>query len=98
MSRKRRRQRNSNGIISISILVLVLLAVLGIQIIKLKRQEANYAKQEEQLREQYVSETQRATELAELEEYMKSIEYIEEMAKSKLGLVYDNEIIYKERR
>lgn len=98
MGRLKKRLRNSNGMISIVIFVVVILAVMSIQIVKLKKQDANYAKQESQMREQYADETQREKDLAELEEYMKTREYIEEMAKSKLGLVYDNEIIYKEKK
>ena len=46
--------------------------------------------------QQYEDETERAAELDELEEYMGSSEYIEDVAKSKLGLTYENEIIFKE--
>ena len=48
------------------------------------------------LMQQYEDETERAAELDELEEYMGSSEYIEDVAKSKLGLTYENEIIFKE--
>ena len=49
-----------------------------------------------ELMQQYEDETERAAELDELEEYMGSSEYIEDVAKSKLGLTYENEIIFKE--
>jgi cell division protein DivIC len=32
-----------------------------------------------------------------METYMNSSEYIEDVAKSKLGLAYENEIIFKEK-
>ena len=42
------------------------------------------------------SATQLKTEIEELEEYMNSDEYIEQVAKEKLGMVKDGEIIFKE--
>ena len=43
-----------------------------------------------------LSEKNRTTEIEELEEYMNSDEYIEQVAKEKLGMVKDGEIIFKE--
>ena len=98
MSERTKRRRQSNGMISISLIVLVFLVVMGVQIVKLKEQEKNYAKQESQLKEQLAGETQRAEELSVLEKYMQTTSYIEDVAKNKLGLVYENEIIYKEKK
>lgn len=98
MSKRAKRRRHSNGMISISLIVLVFLVVMGVQIVKLKEQEKNYAKQESQLKEQLAGETQRAEELSVLEKYMQTTSYIEDVAKNKLGLVYENEIIYKEKK
>ena len=39
-----------------------------------------------------------STEIDDLETYMKSSQYIEDVAKSKLGLTYKNEIIFKEKK
>lgn len=49
------------------------------------------------LQEQIESETQRTTEIEELQDYMQSDEYLEQVAKEKLGFVKDGEIIFKER-
>ena len=48
--------------------------------------------------QQYEEETERSTEIDDLETYMKSSQYIEDVAKSKLGLTYKNEIIFKEKK
>ena len=98
MSKRTKRRRQSNGMISISLIVLVFLVVMGVQIVKLKEQEKSYAKQESQLKEQLAGETQRAEELPVLEKYMQTTSYIEDVAKHKPGLVYENEIIYKEKK
>lgn len=98
MSRRKGGRRRSNGMISISIIVLIFLIVMGVQIVKLSNQEKNYAKQESQLLDRLNEESQRTEDLTKLEQYMKTIQYVEDVAKNKLGLVYDNEIIYKEKK
>ena len=42
-------------------------------------------------------ERDRQEELKEYEEYIESQEYIEDQAQSKLGLLYDNQIIFREK-
>ena len=42
-------------------------------------------------------ESERADEIESMQQYMQSDQYIEDIAKSKLGLAYDNEIIFKEK-
>ena len=69
---------------------------MAVQIYRIKQKDDNYAAKEQELMQQYEDETERAAELDELEEYMGSSEYIEDVAKSKLGLTYENEIIFKE--
>ncbi len=97
MSTRRRRQRK-NGAVSIAIIVLAFLIVMSVQIFKLKQKEAAYAAQEAELREAYEQETERAEEIESLADYVQSDQYIIDMAHSKLGLAYDNEIIFKESK
>ncbi len=96
MNRRRKRRRNT-GTVAITIIVLAFLVVMSIQIYRLKLKDAEYAAREQELKQEFEEETQRATEIDNLEEYMKSSEYIEDVAKSKLGLTYKNEIIFKEK-
>jgi cell division protein DivIC len=77
--------------------VLAFLAVMTVQIINIKAKDAEYEAKEEELQQQYAEETERASEIDDMETYMKSSEYIEDIAKSKLGLTYKNEIIFKEK-
>lgn len=97
MSTHRRRQRK-NGTVSIAIIVLAFLIVMSVQIFKLKQKEAAYAAQEAELKEAYEQETERAEEIESLADYVQSDQYIIDMAHSKLGLAYDNEIIFKESK
>ncbi len=47
------------------------------------------------LQEQILEEQKRTTQIEDLESYMKSDDYIEQVAKDKLGMVKDGEIIFK---
>ena len=68
---------------------------MSVQIYRLKQKEAIYAQREQNLEELIADETQREKELEELDLYTKSVEYIKDMA-NKMGLVFENEIIFKE--
>lgn len=92
-----RRRKNSTGALSVMVIVIAFLMVMTIQIGRLKEKDATYAAQEKELQQQYEEEQARAEKIDETAAYMKSNEYIEDVAKSKLGLAYENEIIFKER-
>ena len=95
MTGKRKKNSNNAGTMSIIFIVLVFLVVMSIQIYKLKQKDDILAEREQNLMEQLSEEMQREDELKELDLYTRSMEYIKEMA-NKLGLVYENEIIFKE--
>ena len=75
----------------------MLLGVMSVQILSLYNKNQSYQVREQELKTQLESEQQRQTELKEYEDYVKSDEYVEQEAKSKLGLVHPNEIIFKEK-
>jgi cell division protein DivIC len=70
--------------------------VVGINSISLKQKNATYAAREQELLAQIADEDARTLELEELATYTKTKKYAEEVAKDKLGLVYENEIIFQE--
>ncbi|MCC8168384.1 MAG: septum formation initiator family protein [Clostridiales bacterium] len=92
----RSRKGQRAGVASIGIVVMVFMVIMGAQIVRLNNKLDEKEARLSELQEQYEEELLRTSELEELEAYMQSDEYIEEMARSKLGLVYDDEIIYKE--
>ena len=82
---------------SMAFLAIVMIgAVVGINSISLKQKQAKDIAIEQELQQQIDAETARSEQLKELETYTKTKKYAEEVAKDKLGLVYDNEIIFKE--
>ena len=95
MAGKRKKGGNSAGTMSILFIVIVFVVVLSIQIYKLKEKDELLKEREESLMQQLEEEIQREEDLKELDLYTRSMEYIKDMA-NKLGLVYENEIIFKE--
>lgn len=96
MSSRRKRTQNRAGKLCISLIVIMFLTVMSVQIVKLYHKDQEYSAREQQLTEELEEETQRQADLEEYEEYTKSREYVEDVAKSRLGLVYDNQIVFKE--
>lgn len=102
-SRKRKtpefkRARNENRLgMTVAMLAIVIMAlVVGVNSISLKQKEKAYAAREQELLELIAVEEARAEELVNFSTYTKTKKYAEEVAKEKLGLVYENEIIFQE--
>ena len=95
MAGKRKKSGNNAGTLSIIFIVLVFVVVMSIQIYKLKEKDKLLAEREQNLMQQLTEEMLREEELKELDLYTRSMEYIKDMA-NKLGIVYENEIIFKE--
>ncbi len=95
---RRRRKQNKSSMICITLIVLTLTGVMSVQIISVYEKNQSYLDQETELQAQLESEEQRKKELKEYEKYVNTKEYIEQVAKTKLGLVYSNEIIFKEKK
>lgn len=99
---KKRRQRSRNkqnraGMLCISCIVLFLAVVMSVQIFRLHEKNVAYKAQEKELSAQLENEQERQEAIEAYGEYVTTREYIEQIAKSKLGLVYPNEIIFKEK-
>ena len=96
MRMRRQRKQNKAGIVSVTLIVLILIGVMSVQIVSLYQKNEGYKKRETDLKAKLESEQQRQEEIQEYEAYVTTKEYIEQIAKTKLGLVYSNEIIFKE--
>lgn len=95
MSRRRRKkkQRNSKGLSLVAFVVVVFCLVLFIRTQNLKNQSEELAEKKASIEKQIADEEQRTKDLEELEKYMQTKKYMEEVAKEKLGLVYPDEIL-----
>ena len=85
------------GRVSIAYIVVFLLIVMLFQIFRLRQKDQEYIAREAELTLQMEEETERESRISDYEEYIGSKKYIEDTAKSKLGLVYENEIIFKRK-
>ena len=94
-SKKKRRLQHRISVISISCVVLLLMVILGVGSISLQEKNRNYKAQEAELEEKIAAEIAREEEIAELEAYVGTDKYVEDVAKEKLGLINPNEIIFK---
>lgn len=90
-----RRRQHKMSIIGISCVIVMLAVVLSVGSISLHEKNENYKAQEAKLEAQLLEEQARAEEISELEEYVGTDEYVEDVAKEKLGLIYPNEILFK---
>lgn len=92
--RVRKKQNKFSEILVITVLVLMM-AIVSYNRYELGKKLDAYEKQEKLLDEQIAAEQARTEEIAEYAKYTKTKAYAEKIAKEKLGLVNENEIIYK---
>lgn len=92
------RKKNQNGaaMIMITFVVLMILVVVLIKSTELREKKAYYEAREAELMEQIAEEEARSEQLAEYEKYTQTKKYYEDVAKDKLGMVYEGEIVFKE--
>ena len=85
----RRSQDHKRSVLAISAVVLLLTVMVSANSMTLKAKNREYQAQETELKEQIQAEKDRSEEIKELDKY------VEDVAKEKLGLVHNNEIIFK---
>lgn len=79
----------------ICMVLVILSGVLAVSSVKLNAKNAQYKAQEEELEAQIRKEEQRAEEVKEFEEYVKTDDYIRDTAEEKLDLVDPGEILFR---
>ncbi|MBQ6128237.1 MAG: septum formation initiator family protein [Lachnospiraceae bacterium] len=98
MARKvafRRKRQNRLGMALVSFVVLMLMAVILFKSRELKMKQAEYQQKEATLQAQIDEEHERTSRLTDYEKYTKTDKFVEEIAKEKLGLLYENEILFR---
>ena len=95
--RNKKRQKGSNRreMICISAVVLVLMGVVFVQSNRLQTKNEGYEKEIARLSEEIEKESERAQEIEELWEYVQTTDYAAEAAREKLGMVGENEILFR---
>jgi cell division protein DivIC len=88
--------QNRHAMRVILVAVVILMAVLFLQSGRLEKRIQAGDQQISELESKTEEENQRTDEIKQLQKYMQSDEYKEQVAKDKLGMVKDGEIIFKE--
>lgn len=96
--KKKARKNGRTTELSITVVLCCLVAVLTVKGISLQQKVNANASRLSSLDSQIKEEKQRTDEITALKEYMQTDEYIEKTAREKLGMVKDNEILFKESR
>lgn len=81
--------------ITVISVVLIFALVLGTRIIALKAKERQYIEKEQAILARVAEEEERAKTLEEYRVYVQTKQYVEQVAKDKLGLVNPDEILLK---
>lgn len=92
---KNRKGHNRIGMLLVLTAVIMLLITLSVKSYGLYAKNQNYIETEKELEAKIDDEKDRTKELEDLQKYMQTKKYVEEIAKDKLGLVNKDEIIFK---
>ena len=90
----RRKKQNRMSMILITIAVIVLTIVVGYSVYNMKIELDENKEKIESLNKEYAEEEKRKEEIAEYQKYTQTDEFVEDVAREKLGLVYDDEIVF----
>lgn len=99
--KKRKRRAKSRAwqhkvsILAISGVIVLLAIIVSVACVPLHKKNNRLKAQEATLEEQLQEQDARAEEIEELEDYVGTDEYVEDVAKEKLGLINENEILFQ---
>lgn len=93
--KKKERLGNRMALVGITFVVISLAVVVNFRGASLREKDLAYQIKEENLARQVEEEKERAAKLEEERIYVQTKEYIEKVAKEKLGLVNPDEILLK---
>lgn len=94
----RKRPQNRFGMFLVSLVVIMILISVAVKGVELQQKVDEKAAQVEQLESQIEAEKKRSLEIAEFGKEAQTKGYIENIAREKLGLVYKDEILFKQNK
>lgn len=92
----RRRHQNRFSMFLVSLVVVMIMIVVAVKSVDLGRKTDAKVQEELLLDEQIAAEKERAEEIEAFSKEVQTKGYIERVAREKLGLVYEGEIMFKE--
>ena len=92
----RKRSQNKFSMFLVSLVVVMIMVAVAARSVGLRDKIEEKRAELQQLELQIAEQEQRALEIAEFAKEVKTKGYIENVAREKLGLVYEGEILFKE--
>lgn len=95
MAGKRKKRVNRLGMTGICVVLIAFTCILSVKTVQLKDRQKEYQSKIEILQGQIGKEEDDAAQLEERRIYVQTKQYVEEMAREKLGLVNADELLIK---
>ena len=92
------RRHNRLSMFLAALVVVILMIAVSVNAMSLNRRLADNRKRAVQLKKEIQTEQQRAADIEEYRRYTSTDAYIEEVAREKLGLIYEGETVFKEEK
>ncbi len=92
----RRRHQNRFSMFLVSLVVVMIMIIVAVKSVELHQKNNDKIQEEQLLDEQIAAEKERAEEIEAFSKEVQTKGYIESVAREKLGLVYEDEIMFKE--
>lgn len=89
-------KKNRSGMVLIMVVVCVLLVVLLSRCVSLQHRNQAFADEIGELNEQITEEEGRTEKIETYKDYTNSDSYVEKTAREKFGLVYPDEVIFRQ--
>lgn len=93
--RRKERVGRRSAVLAVAVAVGSIAMVISVRVRSLREQERIYKERIQSIQTEYEAESERAQALEEYRIYVQTKQYIEKVAKEKLGLVKPDEIILK---
>ena len=91
----RKRNQNRFSMFLVALVVVTVTAVVAVRSVELKQKLEAKLEEQKRLKEQIAEQDLREQEIEELAKEVQTKGYIENIAREKLGLVYEGEILFK---
>lgn len=92
----RKRNQNRLSMFLVTFVVLMIVMVVAVRSVELQDKIDAKAAEAQAVDDKISAEEERALEIEELKKEVQTKGYIEDVAREKLGLVYEDEILFKE--
>ena len=92
----RKRNQNRLSMVLVALVVTLITVAVAMRSVEMTQRRDELTQREQELEQQKLAEMQRAQEIEEFRKYTQTKRYVEEVAKDKLGLMYEGEVLFKE--